>query len=191
MDQYHEGDYAGITAFDRAMRSRPVVNAEFGYEYGVEKLPTHAHKNMSDWKEFLRRAYVISFAGGYVVYYYNNTAWDVLRPDPEPPGMARWQTLKNTLSSLPYWRMSPCPERALGGPALCEAGGGAFAAYVPGANITINLRHLRAGAKVHWVNTWTGEKVPAEAVEPKVMRLRKPGAIGDAPAILVVSPDAS
>jgi hypothetical protein len=186
MDQYHEGDYAGITAFDRAMRARPVVNAEFGYEHGVEKLPTHTHVNQSDWKEFLRRAYTISFAGGYVVYYYNNTAWDVLKPDPEPPGMARWQTLKNTLSSLPYWRMSPCPERAVGGPALCEAGGGAVAAYAAGTHITLNLRHLKAPATASWINTWTGESLPVPQLRAAAQRLRKPEKFGQAPAVLLI-----
>ena len=54
-------------------------------------------------------------AGGYGVYYYNNTAWDVVKPEPEPPGAARFQQLKETLSELPYWRMEPANQLAIGG----------------------------------------------------------------------------
>ena len=71
-DQQHS-DYAEMIRFDRARRSYPVVNAEFGYEYGVDKLPNPKHPNQCDWQELLRRAYHIYLAGGYGVYYYNNT----------------------------------------------------------------------------------------------------------------------
>jgi hypothetical protein len=188
-DQQHS-HYAEMTAFDRAMRARPVVNVEFGYEYGVEPLPTHKHKNQSDWKELLRRAYVIYFAGGYGTYYYNNTAWDVVKPDPEPPGMARWQTLKQTLSELPYWRMSPCNELAVGGPGLCDAGR-TRAFYVDGQSITLNLRSMDGDAATTWVNTWTGDRVAGGTVRPSVIALRKPAAFAEAPAVLIVMREVS
>jgi hypothetical protein len=184
-DQQHS-DYAAMIAFDRAMRMRPVVNAEFGYEFGVDKLPTHTHRNQSDWKEHLRRAYVIYFAGGYGVYYYNNTAWDVIKPDPEPPGMPRWQILKRTLSELPYWRMSPCDELAVGGQGLCD-GGRTRAFYVPGPRITVNLRKMDGDPTGSWINTWTGEHSDAGALPAGAMTLPKPKSFGEAPAVLVVN----
>jgi hypothetical protein len=162
------------------------VNVEFGYEYGVENLPTHKHRNQSDWKEHLRRAYVIYFAGGYGAYYYNNTAWDVVKPDPEPPGMARWQTLKQTLSELPYWRMSPCNELAVGGPGLCD-GGRARAFYLDGERITLNLRTMDGDGTAVWVNTWTTDRVQAGSVQRGVVTLRKPAAFAEAPAVLIVT----
>ena len=182
--QYHS-HYAELIAFDRAMRARPVVNVEFGYEYGVEKLPTHTHRNQSDWKEFLRRAYVTYFAGGYGAYYYNNTAWDVVKPDPEPPGMARWQTLKQSLSALPYWRMSPCNDMAIEGPGLCE-GGATRAFYVNAPRLTVNLRTMDGDSALTWVNTWTGDRVSAGAVGREVKIVPKPKEFGEAPAVLIV-----
>lgn len=184
-DQQH-GNYAAAIAFDRAMRARPVVNVELGYEYGVDKLPTHNHRNQSDWKEHLRRAYVIYFAGGYGAYYYNNTAWDVVKPDPEPPGMTRWQTLKETLSALPYWRMSPCNELAIGGPGLCDSGR-TRAFYVEADRITVNLRAMDGDAAAVWVNTWTGERTTAAGIARGVVALRKPTVFADAPAVLILS----
>jgi hypothetical protein len=185
-DQQHS-DYAAITLFDRAHREYPVVNAEFGYEYGVEKLPTHTHPNQSDWQEHLRRAWVISMAGGYVVYYYNNTAWDVVKPEPEPPGMARWQLLKETLSALPYWRMKPGPELAVGGSCLAIPGE-VYACYLEGNQITLNLTGLeeRSKARGHWVDTWTGERSAASLGDRAVQRLTKPQSFGKAPAALII-----
>jgi hypothetical protein len=194
-DQQHS-HYAEAIAFDRAMRVRPVVNVEFGYEYGVENLPTHTHRNQSDWKEHLRRAYVIYFAGGYGAYYYNNTAWDVVKPDPEPPGMARWQILKQTFSELPYWRMSPCNELAVGATGLCD-GGAVRAFYLdptgpglnqrPGARMTLNLRGMNGSAEAVWVNTWTGERTEPVKIRPSVAVWQKPASFGEAPGVLIVS----
>jgi hypothetical protein len=184
-DQQHS-DYAAAVLFDRARRSYPILNSEFGYEYGVEKLPTHAHSNQCDWKEHLRRAYHIYLAGGYGVYYYNNTAWDVVKPDPEPPGMPRFQLLKEALSALPYWRMTPANHLAVGGPALALEGE-AYAFYVEGANLTVNLRGLAdpVAAKAEWINTWSGarERAPLGGA---VSRLQKPAAWARTPALLVV-----
>ena len=116
-----------------------MLNSEFGYERGVDKMPTY--RTAHDWEEQLRRAWLIYLAGGYGVYYYHNTAWDVVKPDPEPPGMQRFQLLKDTLSALPCWRMEPHNELAVGGPCLALPGE-AYAFYLEGTQITVNLRGL-------------------------------------------------
>jgi hypothetical protein len=106
--------------FDRQLLPWPIVNSELYYERGVDDLPTYAIKQ--DWQEMLRGAYEVYLSGGYFVYYYANTAWDVVKPDPEPPGMPRFQILKENLSALPYWLMEPRPELAAGGPCLAIPG---------------------------------------------------------------------
>lgn len=181
-DQEHNA-IPEMIAFDRGIRGYPVVNAEFGYERGVEKFSTWRVEQ--NWEEVLRRAYMIYLAGGYGVYYYHNTAWDVVKPDPEPPGMRRFQVLKETLSALPYWRMEPAHHLAVGGPCLALAGV-AYACYVE-QNLTINLLGLKEPekARAEWVNTWTGERVKARAARA-VLRMKKPESFADAPALLVV-----
>jgi Protein of unknown function (DUF4038)/Domain of unknown function (DUF5060) len=119
-DQQHTSWVEAI-AFDRTLRNWPVVNAETGgYERGVDDLPTY--NQIIEWQEVLRRAYLVYLAGGYHVYYYNNTAWDVIKPEPESPGVARFQQLNETLSTLPYWRMEPANELAFGGTCLAIPG---------------------------------------------------------------------
>jgi len=184
IDQQHS-DWAEMVAFDRAFRARPVVNAEFSYELGVEKLPTHTNRNQVDWPLMLHRAYLIYMAGGYAAYYYNNTAWDIVKPDPEPPGQARWQLLKETFTSIPYWRMLPCNEMAVGGPALCD-GGSTRVFYAHGARITVNLNDMETDVSARWVDTWTGAQQDAGGMPQQVMTLQKPSGFGQAPALLII-----
>ena len=126
-------------------------------------------------------------AGGYGVYYYHNTAWDVFRPEPEAPGMKPFQLLASTLSSLPYWRMQPMNELAVGGPCLALPGD-AYAFYVKGAQLTANLSALEnpSTATAEWVNTWSGERAPAQLSGAQITRLRKPESFQNAPALLIV-----
>jgi hypothetical protein len=183
-EQKHS-DYSAWIAFGREIRPRPVLNAEFGYEFGVDKLPTHKHPNQVEWKTLLDRAYRIYFAGGYAVYYYNNTAWDVVKPDPEPPGMRRWQILKETMSSLPYWRMEPHNELAVGAACLMEPGG-VFAFYVSGDEIAVNLRGRGVPTPAEWIDTWSGARQSAGTLDPGLLMLHKPKSFADAPAVLIV-----
>ncbi|MEZ5351013.1 MAG: DUF5060 domain-containing protein [Bryobacteraceae bacterium] len=182
-DQQHT-DFAAMIAFDRARRAYPVVNSEFAYERGVDKLPTYRREN--DWQEQLRRAWHIYLAGGYGVYYYNNTAWDLVKIDPEPPGMKPFQLLSETLSSLPYWRMTPSNELS-SGPCLALEGD-AYAFYSEGQQLAVHLRGLAdpALAKAEWIDTWTGAREPANLVGKSVFKIRKPEAFGQAPALLLV-----
>ena len=181
-DQQHT-DWAAMVALDRAFRRRPVVNSEFGYERGVDPLPSYRVQH--DWEEQLRRAYLVYLAGGYGVYYYHNTAWDVVKPDPEPPGMKRFQWLKEALSAVPYWKMEPSDHLAAGGPCLALEGD-VYAFYVEGARITVNLMGLEGAGSVEWIDTWTGARQSDQVRGPAVRRLDKPEAFGKAPALLVV-----
>ena len=146
-DQQHS-DFAEAVAFDRSLRKWPVINSEFGYERGVDKFPTCRTEH--DWKEQLRRAYLVYLAGGYGIYYYHNTAWDVFKPEPEAPGMARFERLRQILEPLPYWRMEPLNELAFGGPCLAPRGE-VYAFYVEGSQLTANLLQLAGVATAEWI----------------------------------------
>lgn len=125
-DQEHQY-WKETLLFDRYLRQWPIINSELYYERGVDDLPTYGI--MHDWQLMIRGAYEVYLSGGYFVYYYANTAWDVVKPDPEAPGMARLQILKDSLSALPYWTMEPRPELAVGGPCLATPGQ-VYACYV-------------------------------------------------------------
>ncbi|HWB87508.1 MAG TPA: DUF5060 domain-containing protein [Bryobacteraceae bacterium] len=183
-DQQHS-DWAEMIAFDRAFRQYPVLNSEFGYEKGVEDLPTHEHRD--PWDVQLHRAWLVYMAGGYGVYYYNNTAWDVVKPDPEPPGMMRFQLIKDLLSKLPYWRMKPANSLAVGGSCLALPGE-VYVFYVQGSKLTVNLTGLNVGSGIsaYWHDTWTGYREKASAIHAQVLQTRKPDSFGSAPGLLIV-----
>ena len=99
--------------------------------------------------------------------------------------MARWQILKDVLSPLPFWRMTPRNGLAVGGPCLAEPGG-AHVFYIPAAGVTANLAALRGPAAAEWIDTWTGVRVSAGTVQPGLHAFQKPKQFGEAPAVLVV-----
>jgi Protein of unknown function (DUF4038)/Domain of unknown function (DUF5060) len=202
-----------MALFDRQILPWPIVNSELYYERGVDDLPTYPIKQ--DWQEMIRGAYEVYLSGGYFVYYYSNTAWDVVKPDPEPPGMLRFQTLKENLAALPYWLMEPKPELAAGGP--CLAIPGEVYAYLvqpsrrpegsppppptasrpPVVNserprlgqsreIAVNLNALQGPATVQWVNIWSGEKSESAIAGPGVYQFNRPPSFGAAPGLLIV-----
>jgi Protein of unknown function (DUF4038)/Domain of unknown function (DUF5060) len=194
--------------FDRQILPWPIVNSELYYERGVDDLPTYPVKQ--DWQDMIRGAYEVYLSGGYFVYYYSNTAWDVVKPDPEPPGMPRFQTLKENLAALPYWLMEPKPELAAGGP--CLAIPGEVYAYLvqpsrrpqgsppptPTASrpprlslgqsreIAVNLNALQGPATAQWVNIWSGEKSESAIAGPGVYQFNRPPSFGAAPGLLIV-----
>jgi hypothetical protein len=181
-DQQHT-DWAEMIAFDRALRPWPVVNTEFGYERASSGLPSY--RVQQDWQEVLRRAYLIYLAGGYGVYYYDDTAWDVVKIDPEPPGYRRFRQLKETLGQLPYWRMTPSNELAVGGPCLAIPGS-VYAFFAESGKLVVNLRGIESAAAGEWIDTWTGAREPVVIAGPAVYTLNKPKAFGNAPALLIV-----
>jgi hypothetical protein len=219
-DQEHK-DWKEMLIFDRELRQWPVVNSELYYERGVDDLPSYPIKQ--DWQEMVRGAYEVYLSGGYFVYYYDNTAWDVVKPDPEPPGALRFQILQKSLASLPYWKMEPKPELAAGGPCLAIPGL-VYAFYVPSGparggppagtpnatmgaapgirpgpsaalargsarEIVTNLTGLTGAATAEWINTWTGDRTEERIDRPGVYQFNRPGAFGNAPALLIVRAD--
>jgi hypothetical protein len=204
-DQEHDY-WKEMLLFDRKLRDWPVVNAELYYERGVDDLPTYPVKQ--DWQDMIRGAYEVYLAGGYFVYYYSNTAWDLVKPDPEPPGMPAFQILQENLSSLPYWKMEPKPELAAGGPCLAIPGEVyAFLVQAPARlrqgpatsavqrprrpagstrEIAINLTGLRGKATARWINIWNGERAEENLDGPGVYQFNRPDSFGAAPALLIV-----
>jgi hypothetical protein len=182
-DQWHSR-WAEKIAFDRNIREWPAVNVEFGYERGVDKLPTYTIQH--DWEEQLRRAWLVYLAGGYGVYYYANTAWDLVKPDPEPPGYRRFQVLADTLSALPYWQMRPMNEIAIGDPCLVKPGE-VYVCYAQGQELRVNLLGLNGPpSSAQWVDTWTGSTKEAPVNAPGVYSLEPPRAFAGAPSVLIV-----
>lgn len=181
-----------MVAFDRTQRARPVVNVEYGYKLGVELLPTHTNVNQVDWKENLARGYRIMIADGYIAYYYNNnTAWDIVKPDPEPPGYARFRIMKQVFDSTPCPRMNPEPSLAAGGPCLTDRSSTMLCLaegkqpHKKERHLTLNLTSFAGELNAEWVNARSGAHKPAGKL-PAAATINYPQDFDGAPALLLL-----
>lgn len=181
-DQQHNRWGETVLA-QRKARDWPVLNIEYGYERGVEKLPTYGV--MQGWQEVLRRTYEIICAGGYPNYYYSNTSWDLIKWAPEPPGWKRYLILKNFFDGVRYWQMTP-KGRANGAWVLADEGK-EYVIFAPrGGTVRFSVSRATSPLLAEWLNIYTGERVPAGTVDngnqseespfgsqPVVLHLRK------------------
>jgi len=162
-DQQHS-KWGEIILAQRAMRKWPVHNIEYGYERSVENLATY--RVMQDWQEVLRRTWEIYCAGGYCTYYYSNTAWDLIKWDPEPPGWKCYRILRDFFATTRWWGAEPHQDLVLKGRAWCLADPGReYIVFVDkGGAVTIRLVAEKKYT-VTRMDPWTGEKTPVGDVE--------------------------
>jgi len=156
-DQQH-GKWGETIHTQRKARTWPVLNIEYGYERGVEDLPTY--RVMQDWQEVLRRTYEIICAGGYVSYYYSNTSWDLIKWKPEPPGWKRYRILKDFFDGVEYWKMTPKGRED--GTWVLANEGKEYVVFAPrGGAAQFTVSKAASPLRGEWLNIQTGEKVAA------------------------------
>lgn len=165
-DQVHRDHYRDART-RHAARPRPYVNIEYGYEEGVEDLPTYGVKQ--GWREVLRRTWLVTMGGAYPNYYYSNTAWNLFVPEPEPPGYAAHRRYLDFWLGTAYWRLVP-DDRPLGDDrpegAHCRADPGHEYVVMAegGAGFALSVEGAAGELRATWLNPYTGERFPAGSV---------------------------
>jgi len=157
-DQRHS-KWGDTILAQRAARRWPVLNIEYGYERGVENLATYGVEQ--DWQEVLRRTWEIYCAGGYCNYYYSNTAWDLIKWNPEPPGWKRYRILRDFFESTRWWGAEPHNDLLLKGNGWCLADPGReYVVFVPrGGAVVLRLVGNEKYSAIRF-DPYTGEKTP-------------------------------
>ncbi|GIX06588.1 MAG: hypothetical protein KatS3mg115_0991 [Candidatus Poribacteria bacterium] len=173
-DQIHLGDE---DAYNREairrwrLREAPYMNIEYGYERGVEEIKTYQSRTTADWQTVLRWTWAIYLGGGYPCYYYNNTAWDLIKYEPEPPGWVRYRHLRRFLERADLNPMVPDNEYVNRG--FCSAEPGRqYLIYLPeGGGVQLDLTAVPKGREVRalWMDIYTGEEAVV-AVEERGFR---------------------
>ncbi|MDP2897184.1 MAG: DUF4038 domain-containing protein [bacterium] len=177
-DQQHSKWGETIHA-QRKSRTWPVVNIEYGYERGVENLPTYGV--MQDWQEVLRRTYEVICAGGYPTYYYSNTSWDLVKWKPEPPGWKRYRILKEFMDGVEYWKMSP--KERTGSCWVLATEGKEYLIFAPGGGeAQFTVSSTTSPLRGEWFNIETGEKRAAGTFDNGQRSEESP--FGSAPVVL-------
>ena len=153
-------DFHWSILYERERKDWPVLNAEFSYEArpGHESDPyawtAHAAEEVAD------RAYKIVMAGGYLCYYYDGTAFDVIEDLALPIGYGYMKILSDFFTSIEWYAMEPHPEYSCY-TAYCLADTGwEYIFYTsPKQKLLVNLlippdRNVRA----IWVDTRKGSR---------------------------------
>jgi hypothetical protein len=181
-DQQHS-DWGEVIRRQRAQRQWPVMNIEYGYEQGVDKLVTYPV--IQDWQEVLRRTYEVISAGGYATYYYSNCAWDILKWEPEPPGWARYRILRDFFERTRYWEMEPNAGVADAGWCLALPGK-QYVVFLDRADaVTLKIEGAKAKLAAGWLDIQTGREYDAGKAGNGSTRFDKPKQI-EGPGVLYV-----
>ena len=181
-DQNHK-DWRKRILSQRKRREWPVVNVEFGYEHGIGGPEDKTYGQAQPPEEVARRAWEICMAGGYIAYYYTNTAWDVIHPDETPPGYAYMKNLGEFFESTRYWLMEPVDKIVDGG--YCLAGDGEIVVYLPSNDpVSIDLSGQSSDLRGEWFHPFTGDREEEGDFAPGEQEITPPADWGDGPFVL-------
>ncbi len=152
----------------------PVINTEFGYEYGPKGAADKTYNVVQAPEEVCRRAWEVCTAGGFGVYYYTYTAWDVVRPEDTPPGYAYFKNLADFFNRTSYWRLKPTEGLVSDGFCLAEAGREYVVFLNKAATFTLKLEGLAAPQSAEWYQPFTGERRSAGSLGNGTAEMKPP-----------------
>ncbi|HWG84518.1 MAG TPA: DUF5060 domain-containing protein [Deinococcales bacterium] len=181
------------TLEQRRVLGVPVLVAEYGYEHGPGgpgdvTFPGVAGSGNQGPEEMARRALEIITAGGYPGYYYARTAWDVLRPQDDPPGYQLFGRIARFVRSTSFWRLEPHDELASGAYLLADPGR-EYLVYPTGSQpALLTVSGAAAPLPVRWLNVSTGGEAPGPAVGNGTVTLAPPPGLGSGILLARVGP---
>ena len=167
-------------------RDWPVINTEFGYEHGPGGLQDKTYNRAQSAEEVCRRAWVIYTAGGFGVYYYTYTAWDVIRPRDTPPGYAYFKHLRDFFEGTHYWRLLPTDGVSSDGYCLADPGHEYVVFLNKAQPLSLKLQALPVPLKAEWYQPYTGDKRAGETIRGGTVDLKPPADWVDVPIALHV-----
>ncbi len=167
-DQIHLGDcrrYNREAARRLRKKEKPYLNIEYGYELGVEDLKTYAGRTTAEWRQVLLWTWSLYAAGAYPCYYYNNTSWDLISFEPEPPGWKRYEYLSAFLGGAPFNDMESANDLVQRGMCLADPGKAYLVLLPEGGGTELDLSDLpdKRGMHCEWMAVYTGERRTVEA----------------------------
>jgi hypothetical protein len=167
-------------------RAWPVINTEFGYEHGPGGLTDKTYNVVQSPEEVIRRAWEVYVAGGFGVYYYTYTAWDVVRVKDTPPGYVYFKHLRDFFERTTYWRMKPIDGVCSAGSCLAEPGREYVVFLGEAASFTLKIEGAVGPLTVEWFQPLTGERRSASSVENGSVSFKPPSEWGTVPVALHV-----
>lgn len=175
-DQQHDSWHETILA-QRKQREWPVVNVEFGYEWGPGGEGDHTYPVSQSPDEVIRRAWEVYMAGGYGAYYYTYTAWDIIHPQHTPPGYACFRNLRRFFEDIRYWLLEPADGLVSRGRCLADAGREYVVFQSEPCEFTLRIEGCESELRAEWMDAMSGEFVSGGTLSNGVHTLRVPESI--------------
>lgn len=200
---YDQGAYAGVVDYRSDQQHKewhatmldhlrqqdwPVINTEFGYEHGPAGPADKTYSQAQSPEEVARRAWEVYASGGFGVYYYTHTAWDVVRAMDEPPGYRYIKNLRTFFEATNYWRLRPAEGVASVGFCLAEPGREYVVFVNVAASVALKIEGATAPLVAEWYRPYTAERRAAGKLENGTATLPPPPEWGSEPIALHLRP---
>jgi hypothetical protein len=185
----------------REILPKPYFNIEYGYEEGAETFKTYQSRTTASWQDVLKWTYALLAAGAYPGYYYSNTAWDLIRFEPEPPGWMRYRYLRDFIDRLPFNEMAGMNVLVDRGYCLADPGRAYFVYLPEGGDALVDLTDLpstrsprgdwrpaEADVRGQWMNIYSGQEQTV-TIEPTgwLTEIPNPLEDPDQPCVLAIT----
>ena len=190
--QYWGGDlYSKMKAIKEQFKTKPIFNIEHGgYEEGPYEVFTG---NFIDAATCLARNYACAFAGVYSTYYWQNTSWNVIIPDPFKASVSPQPKLEYFTYMTDFFKKFPFeefkPANSSNGTWSLSNGKGTFLLYIPAENYAIGMNtkeKLSAQSKLTWFDPLTGKYTNADEVRKSFSKIIPPASMKGKDKILIV-----
>jgi hypothetical protein len=192
-DQTHSAYHATILK-ERATGKWPVLNAEYGYEYGPGGPSDVTYAGSDSPAVMADRAWQIAMAGGVGAYYYTYTAWDVLRPGDLPKGEVAYQAFARFFAQVDFPALTPADAlvTASGGTAYALAEvGREYVFYAPmTSELVVKLEAPDGPLAVRWWSPATGASFDDHPVGAGTVTLTPPSGWSGPIAVHLFAPSA-
>ncbi len=179
-------DWRGTMLAHLAQRTWPVSNIEYGYEHGPLGANDKTYNVAQSAEEVCRRAWEIVLSGGSVGYYYTYTAWDIIRPQDNPPGYAYFKHLHDFFEITGYWRMKSVDGLTSEGYCLADSGHEYIVFLNVAKPFTLKLEGLAQPLKAQWYQPLTGQWQDAGNLDNGTVELKPPAEWPEGPVALHV-----
>jgi hypothetical protein len=184
-DQNHKNWHAAALR-QRKREPWPIVNSEYGYEYGPGGSEDKTYGGGDDPLVIFKRAWEVYMAGAYGTYYYTYTSWDVIRVNDNPVGYAYYKNLAGFFNQTGLWLMEP--RDSLVNTGYCLANPGTeYIVYQPEKKeFTLKIERAKGPLPATWFNPLTGDQLKAENVKNGESTFTPPSTWADGPLVLHV-----
>jgi hypothetical protein len=160
-DQFHGDNRYEKSLEQRAYKKWPVMNIEFGYECGPGGISDKTYNQVQEPEEVCNRAWVLAMAGSYIVYYYTNTAWDVINYDETPVGYQYFKIFSDFFSSIGYNTLTPFIsqiDKDSGGYSMVKNGQELLFYRFSAEPFILKTITPTQNFEAYWLHPYTGEK---------------------------------